>query len=98
VHRRYKGGKWLGKEVTEGCRGAEHGQACTKDGTGAVAVRAALALAVQLGRSEQASQNSQAYKCRDVLQIHCPGQMHLQTWSSPAVPQLCPLQGTVEMR
>jgi hypothetical protein len=54
-----------------GCRGAEHGQACSKDHTGAVARRAALDSAVQLGRglarrrSEQAaeiSRNGQPYE------------------------------------
>jgi hypothetical protein len=35
---------------SKGCRGAEHGQACTKDRTGAEALRAALESAMQLGR------------------------------------------------
>jgi hypothetical protein len=49
----------------EGCRDAEHD---TKDSPGAVAVRAALSSAVQLGRararrrSEQASRNGQSYE------------------------------------
>jgi hypothetical protein len=46
---------------SKGCRGAEHGQACTKERTGAVAVRAALESAVQVGRGDawqQASRNA----------------------------------------
>jgi hypothetical protein len=39
VTRRGGVGKGTG---SKGCRGAEHGQACTKERTGAVAVRAAL--------------------------------------------------------
>jgi hypothetical protein len=38
---------------SKGCRGADHGQACTKERTGAVAVRAALESAVQLGRRDE---------------------------------------------
>jgi hypothetical protein len=34
-------------------RGAKHGQTCTKDRTGAVALRAALESAVQLGRGDE---------------------------------------------
>jgi hypothetical protein len=36
-----------------GCRGAEHDQVCTKDHAGAVALRAALESAVQLGRGSE---------------------------------------------
>jgi hypothetical protein len=43
-----------------GCRGKKHGQACAKDRTGAVALRAALESAVQLGRSEEARRSEQA--------------------------------------
>jgi hypothetical protein len=56
---------------SKGCRGAEHGQPCTKDRTGAVAVRTALETAVQTGRgdeasrSEQAGRNGHPTKCRD---------------------------------
>jgi hypothetical protein len=38
---------------SKGCRGAEHGQACTKERTGAMAVRAALESAVQVGRGNE---------------------------------------------
>jgi hypothetical protein len=40
---------------SKGCRGAEHayGQTCTKDCTGAVALRAALESDVQLGRGDE---------------------------------------------
>jgi hypothetical protein len=53
-------GRGVAGRGREGCRGAEHGQTCTKDHTGAVAIRAALELAVELveQRSEQASRNS----------------------------------------
>jgi hypothetical protein len=59
---------------SKGCRGAESGQACTKDSTAAVALRAALESAVQLGQGDevnrQAKVNRQAevakpMKCRD---------------------------------
>jgi hypothetical protein len=57
---------------SKGCRGAEHGQACTKERTGAVAVRAALESAVQLGRGDEGNRQSEMAnptKCRDSLQI-----------------------------
>jgi hypothetical protein len=38
---------------SKGCRGAEHGQTSSKDRTGAVALRAALESAVQLGGSDE---------------------------------------------
>jgi hypothetical protein len=41
---------------SKGCRGAEHGQACSKERTGAVAVRAALESAVQVGRGDEGKQ------------------------------------------
>jgi hypothetical protein len=50
------------------CRGAEHGQAGTKDSTGAEALGAALESGVQLGRGlakrrrDQASRNGQPYE------------------------------------
>jgi hypothetical protein len=47
--RRGGAGKGSGSNA---CRGAAHGQACTKEPTGAVAVRAALESAVQLGRGD----------------------------------------------
>jgi hypothetical protein len=51
---------------SKGCRGAEHGQACTKDCTGAVAFRAALESAVHSGEAsrggKQASRNGHAYE------------------------------------
>jgi hypothetical protein len=56
---------------SKGCRGAEHGQACTKERTGAVAVRAALESAVQLGRGDEGNRQSEMAnptKCRDSLQ------------------------------
>jgi hypothetical protein len=40
---------------SKGRRGAEHGEACTKERTGAVAVRAALESAVQVGRASNAT-------------------------------------------
>jgi hypothetical protein len=55
---------------SKGCRGAEHGQACTKN-AGAVAVRAALESAVQLGRGDEGNRQSEMAnptKCRDSLQ------------------------------
>jgi hypothetical protein len=36
---------------SKGCRSAEHGQTCTKECTGAVADRAVLESAVQLGEA-----------------------------------------------
>jgi hypothetical protein len=61
-----RGGAGKGRGI-KGCRGAEHGQACAEDCTDAVAVRAALESAVQLGRglarprSEQASRKGHAW-------------------------------------
>jgi hypothetical protein len=48
--RRGGAGKGTG---SKGCRGAEHGQACTKERTGGVPVRAALESAVQVGRGNE---------------------------------------------
>jgi hypothetical protein len=56
---------------SKGCRGAEHGQACTKERTGAVAVRAALESAVQVGRGNEGNRQAEMAnptKCRDSLQ------------------------------
>jgi hypothetical protein len=56
---------------SKGCRGAEHGQACTKERTGAVAVRAALESAVQVGRGDECNRQAEMAnptKCRDSLQ------------------------------
>jgi hypothetical protein len=56
---------------SKGCRGAEHGQACTKERLGAVAVRAALESAVQLGRDDKGNRQAEmakSTKCRDSLQ------------------------------
>jgi hypothetical protein len=56
---------------SKGCRGAEHGQACTKERTGAVAVRAALESAVQVGRGNEGHRQAEMAnptKCRDSLQ------------------------------
>jgi hypothetical protein len=63
---------------SKGCRGAEHGQACTTERTGAVAVRAALQSAVQVGRgnegNRQAGEMANPTKCRDSLQApRCTG-------------------------
>jgi hypothetical protein len=58
---------------SKGCRGAEHGQACTKERTGAVAVRAALESAVQVGRGNEGNRQAEMAnptKCRDSLQSH----------------------------
>jgi hypothetical protein len=55
-------------------RGAEHGQACTKERTGAVAVRAALESAVQVGRGNEGNRQAEMAnptKCRDSLQTLC---------------------------
>jgi hypothetical protein len=57
----------------KGCRGAEHGQACTKERTGAVAVRAALESAVQVGRGNEGNRQAEMAnptKCRDSLQTN----------------------------
>jgi hypothetical protein len=57
---------------SKGCRGAEHGQACTKERTGAVAVRAALESAVQVGRGNEGNRQAEMAnptKCRDSLQL-----------------------------
>jgi hypothetical protein len=58
---------------SKGCRGAEHGQACTKERTGAVAVDvgAALESAVQVGRGNEGNRQAEMAsptKCRDSLQ------------------------------
>jgi hypothetical protein len=57
---------------SKGCRGAERGQACTKERTGAVAVRAALESAVQVGRGNEGNRQAEMAnptKCRDSLQF-----------------------------
>jgi hypothetical protein len=51
----------------KGCRGAEHGQTI-QDRTGAVALRAALESAVQLGRGDEVNRQADMAiptKCRD---------------------------------
>jgi hypothetical protein len=55
---------------SEGCRGAEHGQACTKDRIGAVTLRAALESDVLLGRGDEVNRQTEMAnpKCRDSLQ------------------------------
>jgi hypothetical protein len=58
---------------SKGCRGAKHGQACTKERNGAVAVRAALESAVQVGRGDEGNRQAEMAnptKCRDSLQVH----------------------------
>jgi hypothetical protein len=65
-------GKGIGRK---GCRGAEHGQACTKDRTGTMALRAALESAVQLGRGDEVNRQAEMAnptKCRDSLQPWTP--------------------------
>jgi hypothetical protein len=57
---------------SKGCRGAEHGQACTNEHTGAVAVRAALESAVLVGRGDEGNRQAEMAnptKCRDSLQL-----------------------------
>jgi hypothetical protein len=44
---------------SKGCRGAEHGQACTKDRTNAVALRAAFESAAQLGRGDEVNRQAE---------------------------------------
>jgi hypothetical protein len=66
-----RGGAGKGS-VSEGCRGTEHGQACTKVRTGAVAHRTALELAVQLWRRNKGNRQaamSNPTNCRDSLQM-----------------------------
>jgi hypothetical protein len=61
---------------SKGCRGAEHGQASTKDCTGAVALRAALELAMQLGQGDEVNRQAEMAnptKCRESLQYHYQG-------------------------
>jgi hypothetical protein len=56
---------------SEGCRRADHGQTCAKNRTGAVAVRAALALAVTLGRGNEVNRQAEmanSAKSRDPIQ------------------------------
>jgi hypothetical protein len=56
---------------SKGCRGAEHGRTCTKDHTGAAALRAALESAMQLGRGDEVTRQADMAnptKCRDSLQ------------------------------
>jgi hypothetical protein len=55
VHRKMARMGVAGKGSDCDGRGAEHDQACTKDCSGAVAVRAALESSVQLGRGGEAS-------------------------------------------
>jgi hypothetical protein len=60
---------------SKGRRGAEHGQACTAERTGAVAVRAALESAVQVGRGNEGNRQAKMTnptKCRDSLQQFGP--------------------------
>jgi hypothetical protein len=63
---------------SKGCRGVEHGQT-TQDRTGAVALRAALESAVQLGRGEKVNRQAEMAiptKCRDSLQIRMSYRTH----------------------
>jgi hypothetical protein len=57
---------------SKGCgRGAEHGQTCAMDRTGAVALRVALESAVQHGRGDKVHRQAEMAnptKCRDSLQ------------------------------
>jgi hypothetical protein len=65
---------------SKGCRGAEHGQACTKDRTGAVALKAALESAVQLRQGNQVNRQAEMANptnCRESLQQRCTeGRVH----------------------
>jgi hypothetical protein len=64
-HDKGRAGKGSG---SKGSRDAEHGQACTKDRTGSVALRAPLELAVQLGRGDEVNRQAEVAnrtKCRD---------------------------------
>jgi hypothetical protein len=68
-----RGGAGKGS-CSKGCRGAEHGQACTKERTGAVAARAALESAVQVGRGNEGNRQAEMAnpgKCSDSLQQQC---------------------------
>jgi hypothetical protein len=59
------------RKGSKGCRGAEHGQTYTKERTGAVAVRAALESAVQVGRGDEGNMQAEMAnptKCKDALQ------------------------------
>jgi hypothetical protein len=74
---------------SKGCRGAEHGQAC-KERTGAVAVRAALESAVQLGRGDEGNRQSEMAnptKYRDSLQPIAPRgpTMSTRAWPCPTL-------------
>jgi hypothetical protein len=51
---------------SKGRRGAEHGQACTKERTGAVALRAALESAVQVGRGDKGNRQAEMANLRNV--------------------------------
>jgi hypothetical protein len=69
---------------SEDCRGAEHGQACTKDRTGAVALRTAIESAVQLGQGDEVNRQSEMAnlsKCRDSLQVGC------REYNAPSLPR-----------
>jgi hypothetical protein len=61
--RRGGAGKGSGNK---GRRGAEHGQACTKQCTGAVAVRAAPASAVQVGQGDEGNRHAELGTLRNV--------------------------------
>jgi hypothetical protein len=66
--RRGGAGKGCG---SQGCRGAEHGQAWTKERTGAVALRAALEAAMQLEGDEEVNRQAEMANpttCRGSLQ------------------------------
>jgi hypothetical protein len=51
---------------SKGRGGAGHGQACTKERTGAVAVRAALESAVQVGRGDEGNSQAEMASLRNV--------------------------------
>jgi hypothetical protein len=58
---------------SKGCRGAEHGQPCTMERAGAVALRVALESAVQLGRGDESNRQADianTTKCGDLLPVH----------------------------
>jgi hypothetical protein len=58
---------------SKGCRGAEHGQACSRERTGAVALRAALESAVRLGRVDEGNRQAEMANPTKGRGIHYSG-------------------------
>jgi hypothetical protein len=76
---------------SKGCRGAEHGQACTKDRTGAETRRAALESAVQLGRGDEVNRQDEMAnprKGRNLLQQWAPKRRDFVMYRSGYRPNL----------